>query len=450
MLQNDRTGPGNISKFSITSNGGGGGSGGSADLSPGVVDYRYYESVFTNNVSATAAIIETGVGEGPAGKGVLDNLPIRGGEKVEVEVEDAQKNKIQLNIDLHVNRVRDADPGTQQDLYFIDLASKEFFQNEQTRVTERYEGKISENVGKIVEDVLGSTLVENDATTYDLNFYGNTKKPFYMCTWLASRAVPDGAGGGGGSGSTGGSGGGDKGGSGGFLFFQTREGLYFKSLDKIFGKSSTKKYIYNDTGLPVAGYDDNILNYTIGSDIDLNQKMMMGSYKNKTVFFDFMALEYKTVDFDIEEQDGKATNAGRDFVVVNKDFIKDPSRIFHQIKDIGTNPKGTGDSQLSEWKGDKKKPNFEYEKTLVQTIMRYNQMLTVQTNIVIPGDFTIKAGDIVEVDFPSAESSLTRDKNKQTGGKYMVASVCHRVTPRETFTSMGLVRDSFGKKGGFG
>jgi len=198
MYQNDRTGPGNIKKFSISSNGGGGGGGGSVDMSAGIVDYSYYESVLTNSISATATIIETGNGEGAAKKGVLDTLPIRGGEKAEIEIEDAQKNKLQLNVDFHVNRVRDADPGTQQDLYYIDFASKEYFQNEQTRVTERYEGKISENVSKIVEDVLGSTLVENDTTTYDLNFYGNSKKPFYMCTWLASRSVPDGAGGGGG------------------------------------------------------------------------------------------------------------------------------------------------------------------------------------------------------------------------------------------------------------
>ena len=33
---------------------------------------------------------------------------------------------------------------------------------------------------------------------------------------------------------------------------------------------------------------------------------MMGTYKNKTIFFDLVALEYKTVDFDIEEQEGKA------------------------------------------------------------------------------------------------------------------------------------------------
>ena len=42
-----------------------------------------------------------------------------------------------------MNRARNASPGTQNDTYFIDLCSKEYFANEQTRVVKRYEGKIS-------------------------------------------------------------------------------------------------------------------------------------------------------------------------------------------------------------------------------------------------------------------------------------------------------------------
>jgi hypothetical protein len=86
---------------------------------------------------------------------------------------------------------------------------------------------------------------------------------------------------------------------------------------------------------------------------------------------------------------------------------------------------------------------------MVQTIMRYNQMFTVQTNIMIPGDFSIKAGDIIECDFPEIEAKQNKEKNQQTGGKYMVAHVCHRITDKDSYTSLGLVRDSFGKKGGF-
>ena len=47
---------GNIERFEITSNTGGG----SIDVSAGIVDFRYFESILSNSVTATAQIIELG------------------------------------------------------------------------------------------------------------------------------------------------------------------------------------------------------------------------------------------------------------------------------------------------------------------------------------------------------------------------------------------------------
>jgi len=431
--QNPSTGAGNITKFEITSNKGGK----SIDISGGVQEYRYYESVMSNHITATATYLETGNDQDGASKGVLDSLPIRGGEKTQIQVNDAsqEQNRIELPNGLYVNRIRNAIPGTQQEMYYIDFASKEYFLNEQSRVLKRYEGKISDNVDTILRDVLKTTgEVDIDETSIEYNFYGNNRKPFYIVTWLASKSVPKKG----------------QGKIGGFLFFQTRDGLFFKSIDELFGQESTKKFIYNNTGETPAEYDANIVSYSIGSDIELDQQLIMGAYNNRSIFFDVFNFDYKEIKFDIEEQEGEAETAGKDYINVNKEFINNPSRVFNHLMDYGVNPRGSGDEQLSNYKqGTDPIPNFDAQQTMVQTIMRYNQMFTVQTNIVIPGDFSIKAGDIVECDFPDVESKKERDKNKQTGGKYMVAHVCHRVTPEETFTSLGLVRDSFGKKGGF-
>ena len=38
------------------------------------------------------------------------------------------------------------------------------------------------------------------------------------------------------------------GGGAGYLFFQTRDGFNFRSIDRIFKGDVTKKYIYNNTG----------------------------------------------------------------------------------------------------------------------------------------------------------------------------------------------------------
>jgi len=82
---NTSSGPGNIQKFEITSNKGGN----SKDISGGVVDYKYYESVLSNNITASAVVLETGNEESGAAPGVLDSLPIRGGEKTTIQVQDA-------------------------------------------------------------------------------------------------------------------------------------------------------------------------------------------------------------------------------------------------------------------------------------------------------------------------------------------------------------------------
>ena len=40
----------------------------------------------------------------------------------------------------------------------------------------------------------------------------------------------------------------------------------------------------------------------------------------------------------------------------------------------------------------------------------------------------------------------TAGQNPKSGGIYMIASVCHRMTQGGTYSSLSLVRDSFGKK----
>ena len=70
---------GSIDQFQITSNSGGG----SRDMSAGVTDLRYYESILSNSITATAVINETGFvtsGEerAEASQGTVDSLPIRG------------------------------------------------------------------------------------------------------------------------------------------------------------------------------------------------------------------------------------------------------------------------------------------------------------------------------------------------------------------------------------
>ena len=448
MADNTATRAGNITRFQIyqAKNGGE-----SVDMSAGAVDIRYYENVLSNSVSATAVIVETGltdkrIGDNTKPVGIIDGLPIRGGEQVILEIEDKQKtpNKLSFKADssLYVNRVRDVDPGTQKDVYSIDLCTREFIANEQTRVVKRYDGKISDSVQSILTDQRGLNTqknVETDTTLINYNFIGNDRKPFYVNTWLASKSVPelsvDGKS--------------ARGGTAGYLFYENYEGFKFKSIDKLFEQEPVRKYIYNNVADKPQGYDDKILSYTIERDIDLQQNLTLGTYSNRSIFFDFYANDYQVRDFNVDDyQKDRIINAGKDDILyVAEEFRKPTSRLMNHVLDVGTMPSGkSSDEQLKTWKNKPYAPTYDAADTMVQSIMRYNQMFTIKVNIVVPGDFSLKAGQMIFCEFPELTIDKNTDTNKQSGGIYMIASLCHRVTPRDTFTSLSLVRDTFGRK----
>tara|TARA_R100001594_G_scaffold27867_1_gene52858 strand:- start:1551 stop:2963 length:1413 start_codon:yes stop_codon:yes gene_type:complete len=452
--------PGNIEQFKISSNF----TDYAVDLSAGVVDFYYYESVLSNSVTATATIMETGFSldeKGTAGttQGTVDGLPIRGGERTDIGMEDTYGNQLIFEDGLYVNRIRDVDPGTQQDIYYLDFASREYFANEQTRVVKRYEGSISQNVETILKDVLEvEGEIDVDETAVPYNFMGNDKKPFYIISWLASKSIPQ---------MQSESGENATGGAAGYLFYQTRDGFHFRSIDKILSEEHTKKFLYNNTpGGPPEGYDAKILHYDIEGDVDMNQNLMQGMYASRSIYFDFFAFNYDVKEYSLappenfksgvppasdkagpEVTEDKITTAAEKIAVVAKEFTQSPSRLMTHVLDVGTMPNGTTtEEQLENQKEDREAVNFDAANTMVQSIMRYNQMFTVKVNIIIPGDFSIKAGDIVQCDFPELDGGNVKDPNPETGGKYMVAHVCHRINPSTTTTSLALVRDSFGKK----
>ena len=455
MTQNSATLAGNLTKFQIfkaTDS-----SDVSVDMLGACVELKYYESVLSNTISASAIIVETGFTDttnedGDPIMGIIDTLPVRGGEPVLLEFADAQPepNKLSFKTNdtaLYVNRLRDLDPGTQKDVYVIDLCTREFLTNEQTRVVKRYDEKISDNVKTILTEQGGIQIKKNiniDETAIPYNFIGNQKKPFYLCTWLASRSVPvinvegesnvDG-----------------KGGAAGYFFFENYEGFQFRSLDKLLDqkREPVKKYIYTGNESYPPEYNGHILNVNVDRDIDLQQNLALGTYANRSIFFNYASMEYLGRDYNIEDnQKDKIVNAGdQDIAWVAPAFRKGPSRLMNHILDVGTLPRGnTPKEQLKNRKADPTKPTWDAEDTMVQSIMRYNQLFTIKIDIMIPGDFSLKAGDLIFCDFPLLTTDVNTQVNDQSGGIYMIASLCHRITTSDTYTSLSLVRDTFGRK----
>ena len=406
----------------------------------GIQELKYYESILQDSVRASVVFVDSPGPEAIDEKTALDGLPIVGQETVTLEIEDLNDNKLSFKNDnaLYVNKVTPITDTSTKSMVLLDLVSKEHILNEKVRLNKRYNGLISEHVKTILTDdnLLGTKKnVEVEQTIQNYNFIGNNKKSYYTINWLAMRSVS--------------AENQEIGKTAGYFFYETSEGFFFKSIDGLLSQEKKKSFIYNESpdkdGQVPAGYDEKVLAYTKDNRIDIQKKLMQGAYSSRVVVFDPFTNYYEVLTPVAEP----TKTAGIKLPKLNPEFNregknKEYSRTTYMLLDRGTLPDGSTDDQI-EKSGEE---NFKPKDTLNQAIMRYNQLFASGVEVTIAGDFSLHAGDVVFVDAPELKTDTTNDEpNKQSGGLYIIADLCHYISPKGTYTKLNLCRDSFGRKG---
>jgi hypothetical protein len=403
----------------------------------GTIRLMYYESILQDSIKATITFADTG--NSIDNKTVIEGLPMVGQEKVFLKFRD--NNEQTLNLVLYINKVTPLSDDTTKSMVQIDLASKEFIMNEKVRLNMRFDGKISDHIKKILTDqnYLGTEKnVDIEETSNNYNFIGNNKKPYYAMNWLSKRAVPNLPD--------------AKGNTAGYFFFETSEGFKFKSIDSMLSQEKKKSIIYNQTpdsrgaNIP-AGYDVKALDYSKDNRVDVQEKLKMGAFSTRTVLFDPFNCYYEVITPNAKEKEKSLKLAGKELPVLNPEFNKEGankefSRTTYMLLDKGTLPTGDSKQQIDK----STEENFDPKNILNQAIMRYNQLYSIKTTITIPGDFSLHAGDAVFIDAPELAPE-TKEVSKENGGLYIIADLCHYISPKETYTKLNLVRDSFGRIG---
>ena len=184
-LNSSKSESGDIKTFSIASNSGGQ----SMSLKTSITELYYYESILDPTVRVN--ILFTDTGNSLDGKNVLRELPIVGTEKCEIAIADNSDNE--LKIELLVDDVRPILEEASETVVKLALASKEFIENELSRVNIRFDGKLSDHVSKILteQQFVGTQKnIDVEETTNNYNFFGNNRKPFYICSWLVQESSP--------------------------------------------------------------------------------------------------------------------------------------------------------------------------------------------------------------------------------------------------------------------
>ncbi len=419
------------------------------DISSGIVNFRYYESILQDGVMGSVMFADSG--NTINNKTIMEGLPLTGSEYFQIKVKD--NNNVELKQRMIVSNPTPISEESNKTMVVCSLVSEAYAKNDNTSIFERFDGKISDHVEKILTDnnYLATTKgLDVEITSNNLSEFGLRRKPYFMLNSFAKKSVPDGG----------------LGDVAGYFFFETSDKMIFKSIDSLFDKEKNKpkrSIIYNEStaGMKLtdvinggkkgdipAGYDYKALTYDRTTS-DAMSRNKMGANSTATITFNPFTQDFKrTVMFSpaIEQTDQSSgetneplSTAGLDLPAFNPSLVKEFARTTISLFDVGT----FDDEPKSENESD-----FEIEDILNQSIMRYNQVFATKVNITIAGDFDLHAGDMIFFDAPSPQSDTKNDEvDRQSGGLYIIASLCHFISPKRTLTKLTLIRDSFGRTG---
>ena len=385
------------------------------------INFNYYESLYSPVVSANMMFVDAG-GSVKNDKdnvtSIKEGLPITALEDVQVKIQtkfgtldftkDAFKVTSSPIMDQESNRMT----------VLLNLINDKEIKNSELPIFDRFVGKISDTVIKILQQKLqvSKDKIDVESTKNSYGITGKGRGALNIILDLCRRSVP-------------------VKGDAGYFFYQTQDGFNFKSIDSLLSQDSKQKYIYSGAlkeNLENSDNDFKILSAPrIKKDQDITKALKNGTYVNRNVFFNPQTFEHSEIVFSVDK-DGVKKTLGGDLPVKPKD-VKGFTKTNHHILDIGS------------FETQNQNPNNDPREWQATSQMRYNLLHSIVMNIQIPCNTELRAGDIIEIDIESQqEDKVDSPSDEQQGGKYLILHLCHHFDTLRSYTSLTLVRDSYG------
>ena len=423
------------------------------DISSGIISIDYYEDIFSPTITTKIRVLNDGNSiQAPNAEGdpdgakqsIYNGLPLRGGERLSLKIAGNSNKNPGLDFSkgeddyLYVSSIVVVVSEPQRETFQLHLTSREAITNETVRIPKKY--PTSSTIDASVEDILKEYLKTDKIGTIDKSqnrygFIGNLRKPFTVLVWLASKGVPDISGNA----------------TAGFVFYQTKDGFQFRSIDKLITQESKAEYTYSGStesyteDAKQIDNDFNILNYSTDKNQNLIEKLRLGAYSSYRMFFNPLTFEFTPPEkglFKLDDYVSKTKNLGDQLKLPkissssNVDLGSVPTRILTQCLDIGTMEKDVSTEGNSD--------PFKYQS---QAIMRYNVLFTQTLSVVVSSNTNLRAGDVITCKFPKISSGDKEEFDEEQSGLYMIKELCHHFDTTNSYTSLKLIRDTFGRYG---
>ena len=384
------------------------------DITRGNPSINYYESVTSPSISMTLSFIDIDQ--------MISREGITGGEMIDLEItipDFEEKFKIESKKQkLVLNAVRDVITSTNKQIATLEFVSEESLINETSRVNKKFTGTVTQIVKELLETEVKGIQTEKEIKTDNAvnkySFVGNLKRPFETIQWLCPKAQASSK-------------------NFGFLFFENRDGFHFKSIENLLKQEP--EFLYKKPDRPTET-DLRIIESNLNQSNDMGINARMGMYSNRTIYIDLENETYEEIDFNISE-----LNPDKPLKVIET-LKEKPTRLMFRMLDQGALQKGSTKEEV-----EKRNELAVYQN---KSYIRNNLLFSQSLNISVPINPQLRAGQIIEVQFPLKDDAnqestdkFGKDKDNDISGKYLISELRHVIGSGKSSTQLNLVRDLF-------
>lgn len=224
-----------------------------------------------------------------------------------------------------------------------------------------------------------------------------------------------------------------------FFFYETRDGVYFRSLDKIVENANNFAYILNadkNVSQNAANNYFRIQEMVHHESVDQREKVLQGGLKNKTITFNPISRSINETIFNLEEE-------YKDIIKLGDHLLMDKEEIQHYV----------GEERFTD-----EEPNIfvrcsneSYDQpqdfiSSARSIRTAQSSLMNQTPLTVTliGNPRLKPGDIIDLNVVQASGEENGEKDFVLSGKFLVSSCVHAVTDIENYVTIcDLFKDAY-------
>jgi hypothetical protein len=433
----------------------------SYDITKLCTNFYYIEDIQKPYLQGALKVIDSA--------GLLNLLPISGGEKVEIELEDgnSQQQGEKITYNLTVWSVKDRSMRGKAQGYALGLISEEALTNEVARVQKTLKDKPEAIIDKLLkEDLLSKKEYFSEESQFSVIFNGGKRRPFDIGGILAQRSIPKTATiptSTSSSSSTSSNNVTNIKGSAGYYFWESRKGFNFYSVDGLL-KEDEDRPPWGPYVERVANVDDSddrfkIIKCNFKSEIDILTNLRGGKYSSLMVFFNPSTGNYSEYKYSLQDSYQNMSHLGSAGLskvpASEKELSEFPTKIISEILDHETWFTGGEIASIDENDGGQQPtPYADWQKYFfAQSIARYESMKNQECVITIPGNTLICAGDKIDI---VLRNKIPNDKEKEepddneSSGIYLIKTVTHSFSlttgiQGDFTTTLQLIRDSYGK-----